>query len=155
MYSQSEIVYLTPEKLYEDIRNSGKYSVIQFWVPSCKNNVEIVTNYKLLVDKYGAEINFYFIGITNKESLVTDLITQTGYNSKLYIIDKSILPNDLFNRKKVFNEKFTQYLSSKKKDFITGYIKSNFSEVTLNNKINVNESKIERVFTKIKQNGSR
>ncbi|MDO5616260.1 MAG: hypothetical protein Q4G16_08730, partial [Cruoricaptor ignavus] len=98
--------------------------------------------------KYGNHIDFYFIGITNKESLVEDLMEEVGFNSNLYIIDKEISPNDLVNRKKKFNKDFIFLLKKRKTDFITGYINRKLSKINLNNSIKVNEQKLKRKIKK-------
>ena len=147
IYAQKEIYSLTPEKLALEIQSSKKPSIVQFWVPNCENNIEIVKRYKILMEKYGTDINFYFVGITNKEELVQDLMIKTNYKHNFYIIDKSISPEDLYLRKETFNKIFTKLISGNKKDFITGFfaIGNNFN---LTNNIKIKESKIKKLIAK-------
>lgn len=148
IYAQQEIYTVTPEKLALKIQSSKKPSIVQFWVPNCENNIEVVERYKILMEQYGTFINFYFVGITNKEDLVQDLMMKTDYNYNFYIIDKSISPEDLNARKETFNKIFTKLFSARKKDFITGYFAKENNSFSLTNRIKIRESKIKKLIAK-------
>ncbi len=145
-YAQQKVYAVTPEHLASEIQSSGKPSIIQFWVPNCENNIQIVEGYKNLIAKYGSELNFYFIGITNKEELVQELMTKTNYPFDFYIIDKSISPENLYLRKEAFNKTFTEKISAGKKDFVTGYFGIRNNRFFLNNTIKVRTSRIKQLI---------
>lgn len=129
------------------IQSSHKPSIVQFWVPNCENNIEIVEGYKKLIHDYGTAIEFYFIGITNKEDLVRDLMVRTEFNFNLYIIDKNISPENLYLRKETFNRTFTELISASKNDFVTGYFRAKNNSFILTNSIKIRKSKIRKLMT--------
>ncbi|MBW8359076.1 MAG: hypothetical protein K0M63_04645 [Weeksellaceae bacterium] len=145
-YAQQKIYSLTPDELAFKIQSCNNPSIVQFWVPNCENNIEIVEGYKNLMEKHGNAINFYFIGITNKEELVQELMAKTNYPFDFYIIDKNISPENLNLRKEAFNKIFTEKISAEKKDFITGYFGIKNNRFFLNNSIKVRRSRIKRLI---------
>jgi thiol-disulfide isomerase/thioredoxin len=145
-YAQHKVYAVTPDQLVFKIESSNKPSIVQFWVPNCENNIEIVEGYKNLMENYGNAINFYFIGITNKEELVEELMAKTNYQFDFYIIDKSVSPENLYLRKETFNRTFTEIISAKKKDFVTGYFGRKNVSFFLTRSIKIRKSKIRQLI---------
>ena len=57
-YAQHKVYAVTPDQLAFKIQSGDKPSIVQFWVPNCENNIEIVEGYKNLMENYGKAINF-------------------------------------------------------------------------------------------------
>jgi thiol-disulfide isomerase/thioredoxin len=146
IYAQNNIIYLTPEELVNNIKNDTlKAAVIQFWIPNCANAKEIVTHYKELEDQYGAKVNFYFIGITNKETLVDTLIEDTAYKYNIYIAAPSV-NDDITIRRETFAAKVCHLLNLKKSDFLTMYLKKNGKVIYYGDAIDIKKSKLKEVL---------
>lgn len=145
-YAQDNIIYITPQQLAENIKNNtSKATVIQYWVPNCANATEIITHFNELESKYSQDIEFYFVGITNKKELVTALLEKTGFSHKIYIADPSV-NDDLQNRKETFSKKLCQLLTLKKKDFITMYINKKDKVIYYNDAIDIEEEKLKEII---------
>ena len=113
----SQIVSLKPEALLNKISENKNPAIIQFWNPNCKNVNDILKEYQLLEKKWSKTIDFYFIGITNKESLVIKDLKQAHYNYKIYIIDVNF-EKDIYKRKGKFTKEISKILKIKNNDFI-------------------------------------
>lgn len=145
-YAQDNIIYITPQQLAENIKkNTSKATVIQYWVPNCANAAEIITHFNELESKYSQDVEFYFIGITNKKELVTALLEKTGFSYKIYIADP-LVNDDLQNRKETFSKKLCQLLTLKKKDFITMYINKKDTVIYYNDAIDIEEEKLKEII---------
>lgn len=145
LVNAQKIEALTPLSLYEKIKNSPKPAVVQFWIPNCENRVEIVKNYQNLIKTHGENIDFYFIGITNKEELIADLMAETQFSATLYMADKSISPNDIYQRLPIFSHEFSRLVKGKKKDFITAYLSKNQTKTKFNHDTNPNLKLIKKL----------
>lgn len=140
IYSQ-EIIYITPQQLVKNMKNSNKATVIQFWVPNCDAAQEIITEYKKLEEQYYSKIDFYFLGLTNKKELVENLVKTNNYKGRIYIIDPSV-NEDIIVRKEVFAQELCSLLDLKSKDFITMYLNRNDKKIYYGNNLDIKESKI-------------
>jgi len=144
--AQQSIIYLTPEKLVENIRtNTIKASVIQFWIPNCANAEDIITNYSDLENQYSGDVDFYFIGITNKESLVRTLIKNTRFRHKIYIADP-LVNQDLTIRRETFAARVCHLLNLKKNDFLTMYIDKKDKMTYYGDAIYIDPKKLKKIL---------
>jgi len=124
-FAQDNVQYITPSELKKNIDNSKKPTVLQFWIPNCANADEIITEYQRLEEKFGKEVNFYFIGITNKAALVNDLIRKGDYTHNIYIADTAIDKN-INSRKETFCKVLNSFFNRKSPfDFITLFLDKN------------------------------
>lgn len=144
-YAQDNIIYITPQQLAENIKNSTKATVLQYWVPNCANAAEIVTHFGEMQNNHSQDVDFYFVGITNKKELITALLEKTGYSHKIYIADPSV-NDDLQSRKETFSKKLCQLLTLKKKDFITMYINKKDKVIYYNDAIDIEEDKLKEMI---------
>jgi len=140
-----EIIYITPPQLFDEIKNSSKASVVQYWVPNCANVDDIVIEYKNLQNAYSNNIDFYFLGLTNKEELVANVVKKTGYNYKIYIIDKSV-DVELPRRKETFSKEFCKLLDIEESDFITMYLDTDDSVKIKSNDIKLKKVKLKKII---------
>lgn len=121
--AQNTPVRVEPEELFEKIKSSDRPSVIQFWVPNCKEREEIVHAYKELVEKHSEKIDFYFIGITNLPNLIIEIDTKLKFDYPLYYIGGN-KDKDLMKRREEFANRLLELLNNGVgEDFITLYIK--------------------------------
>src|SRR5690606_36706946 len=86
-FAQAEIKTLTAKQVYDLIQQSNKPSIVEFWVPNCSNNVEIVKEYRKVVETYGNEIDLYLMGIIVTPEIVQELFDNTCFNYPLFIIN--------------------------------------------------------------------
>ena len=120
----NQIISLKPESLLHKILGNNKPAIIQFWNPNCENVKNILKEYKLLEKKYSNTIDFYFIGITNRQSLVVNDLKVTNYNYKIYIIDVNF-EKEILKRKERFTKEISKILKIKSNDFITLVLNKN------------------------------
>ncbi|MDV6169802.1 thioredoxin domain-containing protein [Flavobacterium sp. DG1-102-2] len=145
-FAQQSIVYITPDQLIENIKsNTTKATVIQFWIPNCANAKEIVAHYNKLENQYTNVVDFYFIGITNKESLVSTLIESTNFSHKIYIADP-LVNEELPARRETFAARVCQLLQLKKSDFLTMYIDKKGKVTYYGDAIDVEPEKLKKVL---------
>jgi thiol-disulfide isomerase/thioredoxin len=140
-----KIVHLTPQQLIDSSKASGRPAIIQFWIPNCAASKEIVIKYKQLQEEYGTEADFYFIGITNKDSLVSNLVSATGYNHKIYVADAAVA-EDLMDRRSVFCNEVCRLLGTKEKDFITLYLDKNNTPIYIGDDLEIKPKKIKKLL---------
>lgn len=144
--AQGSIEYITPEQLVTNIKNNtSKATVIQFWVPNCANAKEIVTHYNELEKQYSTEVHFYFIGITNKETLVSTLIENTGFKHKIYIASPSV-NEDITMRRETFSAKVCDLLKLDNNDFITMYLDKKGKVTYYGDAIDIEKSELKKVM---------
>lgn len=144
--AQSKITFIAPYELKENIEKSGKPSIIQFWVPNCANAQETITGYKKMEEQYGQHIDFYFIGLTNKEILVADLVNEVRYPYQIYIADTTT-EVDINLRKNVFCKLFNEYFSQQKqKDFITVFLDRNDHIVYSGNRLKLKRKQVKKLI---------
>lgn len=141
-----KVVHITPQQLADKIKKNSKATVVQFWIPNCANVDEIVAEYKRLEEEHGGAVNFYFVGITNKDELVTAVIQRTGYKNNLYVADPSVA--EIYARKKAFAKALCAGLDTKPTDFITLYLGCNDKVVYKGNAIDVSEKKLKKIIRK-------
>jgi len=145
-FAQTSIIYLTPEQLVENIKNNtSKATVIQFWIPNCDAAEKIVTHYNELENEYSTKVDFYFIGITNKETLVSTLIEKTGFKHKIYIADPAV-NEDITIRRETFAARVCQLLNLKKNDFLTMYLDTKGKVTYYGDSIDVEKNKLKKVI---------
>jgi len=144
-FSQAEIKTLTAKQVYGLIQQSNKPSIVEFWVPNCSNNVEIVKEYKSVVEKYGKEIDFYLMGITAKPELVQELIDKTGFNYPLYIINVTQQIN-LMAKRTVFEQQFLSLFKKRHRQFIRVYITKDHKILKINKALDIDEKTLGRLL---------
>ncbi len=144
-FAQAEIKTLTAKQVYDLIQQSNKPSIVEFWVPNCSNNVEIVKEYKKVVEKYGNEIDFYLMGITAKPELVQELIDKTGFNYPLYIINVAQQIN-LMEKRTVFEQQFLSLFKKKHRQFIRVYITKDHKVLKINKALDIDEKTLGRLL---------
>lgn len=144
--AQESIVYITPAKLAENIKkNTDKATVIQFWVPNCANAAEIVNHYNILENDYAKAVDFYFIGITNKQELVSTLLKNNNFKHTIYIADPSV-NNELGARKESFSLELCKLLKIKETDFITMYLDKKDKVIHYGDEIDVEKEKLKKTL---------
>lgn len=144
-FSQTEIKTLTAKQVYDLIQQSDKPSIVEFWVPNCSNNVEIVKKYKNVVEKYGNEIDFYLMGITAKQELVQSLIDKTNFNYPLYIINVDE-PINLMEKRSVFEQQFLSLFKKRHRQFIRMYITKDHKVLKINKALDIDEKTLGRLL---------
>lgn len=137
-FAQAEIKTLTAKQVYDLIQQSEKPAVVEFWVPNCANNIEILKNYKKVVEKYDNEIDFYLMGITAKPELVQELIDKTGFNYPLYIINVDE-PINLMEKRTVFEQQFLALFKKKHRQFIRMYVTKDHKVLKINKTLDIDD----------------
>jgi len=143
--AQAEIKTLTAKQVYDLIQQSEKPALVEFWIPNCSNNVEIVKEYKKVIEKYGSEIDFYLMGITAKPELVQELIDKTGFNYPLYIINVDQQIN-LMEKRTVFEQQFLSFFKKIHREFIRIYITKDHKVLKINKALDINEKTLAKLL---------
>lgn len=118
--SQENISFITPQQLYDQVRQRARPAIVQFWIPNCAAAPATVQTYDSLQKTAGESVDFYFIGVTNKKALVQNLIRQSGFADTLYIADTIVAP-DINQRMKTFSRAFIRLAGRERKRFLTAY----------------------------------
>lgn len=141
-YSQSTIITLTADQLAEKLINGNKpASVVQYWIPNCAAAESIVENFKHWEEQYNDQIDFYFVGITNRDSLILNLIQKGNYSYPLYVVDP-IVDSNLNQRMQTFSVQLNKLLQRKPQSFITLYYNRKEKTIQFDKKAMVNEKKL-------------
>lgn len=146
IYAQHKITHLSATELVEKLYKGDKRaSVVQYWIPNCATAESQVQQFKIWQETYGNQIDFYFIGITNKDSLVLNLIDKTNYTYPLYIIDATVDAN-LNQRMQTFSMQLNQLLKRKPQSFITLYWNNKKQAIQLDRKATINGKKLTKLL---------
>ena len=141
--------YITPDSLFSLIQNSPKISIIQYWVPSCENATRNLHKYANLHRENSEDVDFYFIALTKKISLLEELERKVNFNSSIYLMDTLNSGSDLFENKSTFNKQFFFFFGLKKKeDFLIAYIHKKSGTMIFTDKLKIDEKKIRKMMKK-------
>lgn len=145
-YSQKkdQIISLKPEALLHKINKNKKPVIIQFWNPNCEDVNNILKEYQFLENRYANVIDFYFIGVTDKKSLVFKDLKKAHYNYKIYIIDINYEKN-INKRKEKFTKKMSKILKINNNDFITLVFDRNHKVIYHGDLLKIEPSKFKEI----------
>ena len=115
-------VHITTEHIHQKIRTADKPIIVQFWIPNCSNSAEIIQQYNEIIKKYGQKIDFYFIGITNSDTLFCSKLKGNQFININYFMISNTEHQELVKCKQNFCFALCKLMNLKAKDFLTIYV---------------------------------
>lgn len=117
-----KIKFIDQKEIINQIDTSTKPILISYWIPSCSEAKNIYDEMKSTCIHYNNEYKYFFLALTNKKELVSNIIDSLDDCFKFYILDSNLSSN-ILERRLILNNVLQKRYDLKKNDFITILIK--------------------------------
>jgi thiol-disulfide isomerase/thioredoxin len=137
---------VTAEHIHQKLKTAEKPVIVQFWIPNCSNSAEIIQQYNEVIKNYGQKIDFYFIGITNSDTLFCSKLQGNEYINKNYFMISNIEHQELVKCKQKFCLALCKLMNLKIKDFLTIYVNKSKNKAYTTDDIDITKKMIKKLI---------
>jgi hypothetical protein len=120
---QMKINVINQKEIINQIDTSSKPILISYWIPSCSEAKNIYDEMKSTCIHYNNEYKYFFLALTNKKELVSNIIDSLDDCFKFYILDSNLSSN-ILERRLILNNVLQNKYKLKTNDFVTILIKN-------------------------------
>ena len=121
--NNSKIKFIDSKEIINQIDTSTKPILISYWIPSCSEAKNIYDEMKSTCIHYNNEYKYFFLALTNKKELVSNIIDSLDDCFKFYILDSNLSSN-ILERRLILNNVLQNKYKLKTNDFVTILIKN-------------------------------